>query len=177
MFLVKTVSLVPQHCNTSTKHGLQYRYLKGNGNEADFLGFLQKLVPHRSLTGSHYLSSRSDFGFEFAEIFVIEKRWSWWYFRPCLLGMGPCPPASLFQSNAIVQHSRKYFKLMLSMRLEVFRACCILHKIQIHEYEAQTWSKLMLFPSSLVTHSGFNCVKKNSATNISCLGPLYYVTV
>jgi hypothetical protein len=24
--------------------------LKGHGNEADFLGFLQKLVPHRSLT-------------------------------------------------------------------------------------------------------------------------------
>ncbi len=46
--------------------------LKGHGNDADFLGFLQKLVPHRSLT--HYLSSRSDFGFEFAEIFVIENR-------------------------------------------------------------------------------------------------------
>ena len=25
-------------------------HLKGHGNEADFLGFLQKLVPHRSLT-------------------------------------------------------------------------------------------------------------------------------
>ncbi len=25
-------------------------YLKGHGNEADFLGFLQKLVPHESLT-------------------------------------------------------------------------------------------------------------------------------
>ncbi len=25
-------------------------YLKGHGNEADFLGFLQKLGPHRSLT-------------------------------------------------------------------------------------------------------------------------------
>jgi hypothetical protein len=24
--------------------------LKGHGNEADFLGFLQKLVPHESLT-------------------------------------------------------------------------------------------------------------------------------
>jgi hypothetical protein len=36
-------------------------------NEADFLGFLLKLVP------LHYLSSRSDFGFEFEEIFVIEK--------------------------------------------------------------------------------------------------------
>jgi hypothetical protein len=25
-------------------------YIKGHDNEADFLGFLQKLVPHRSLT-------------------------------------------------------------------------------------------------------------------------------
>ncbi len=25
-------------------------WLKGHGNEADFLGFLQKLVPHESLT-------------------------------------------------------------------------------------------------------------------------------
>ncbi len=41
--------------------------LKGHGNEADFLGFLQKLVPH-------YLLSRSGFGFKFAEIFIIEKR-------------------------------------------------------------------------------------------------------
>ncbi len=45
--------------------------LKGHGNEADFLGFLQKLGPHRSLD---YLLSRSAFGFEFAEIFVIEKQ-------------------------------------------------------------------------------------------------------
>jgi hypothetical protein len=36
-----------------------------------FLGFLHKYVPPESLK---YLSSRSDFGFEFAEIFVIEKR-------------------------------------------------------------------------------------------------------
>ncbi len=42
--------------------------LKGHGNEADFLGFLQKLGPHRSLT------LPSAFGLEFAEIFVIEKR-------------------------------------------------------------------------------------------------------
>ncbi len=42
--------------------------LKGHGNEADFLGFLQKLGPHRSLTPA--------FGFEFEEIFVIEKRLS-----------------------------------------------------------------------------------------------------
>jgi hypothetical protein len=27
-----------------------FEMLKGHGNEADFLGFLQKLVPHRSLT-------------------------------------------------------------------------------------------------------------------------------
>ncbi len=27
-----------------------HNMLKGHGNEADFLGFLQKLVPHRSLT-------------------------------------------------------------------------------------------------------------------------------
>jgi hypothetical protein len=44
--------------------------LKGHGNEADFLGFLQKLVQHRSLT-LHF--ECSDFGFKFAEIFVIEK--------------------------------------------------------------------------------------------------------
>ncbi len=45
--------------------------LKGHGNEADFLGFLQKLVPHRSLTLPF---KPFQFGFEFAEIFVIEKR-------------------------------------------------------------------------------------------------------
>ncbi len=45
--------------------------LKGHGNEADFLGFLQKLVPHRSLTLPF---EPFDFGFKFAEIFVIEKR-------------------------------------------------------------------------------------------------------
>jgi hypothetical protein len=45
--------------------------LKGHGNEVDFLWFLQKLVLRDPL---HYLSSRSDFGFEFAEIFVIENR-------------------------------------------------------------------------------------------------------
>jgi hypothetical protein len=31
-------------------HGLCGRHLKGHGNEADVLGFLQKLGPHRSLT-------------------------------------------------------------------------------------------------------------------------------
>ncbi len=39
-----------------THHLLEFRHinstttLKGHGNETDFLGFLQKLVPHRSLT-------------------------------------------------------------------------------------------------------------------------------
>jgi hypothetical protein len=47
--------------------------LKRHGNEADFLrfsrnGFLMSTV--------HYLSSHSKFGFEFAEIFIIEKRLS-----------------------------------------------------------------------------------------------------
>jgi hypothetical protein len=32
--------------------------LKGHGNEADFLGFLQKLVPHRSLTLAFETASR-----------------------------------------------------------------------------------------------------------------------
>jgi hypothetical protein len=53
-------------CSLTTGH-----VLKGHGNEANFLEFLHKLDPHRPL---HYLSSRSDFGFEFAEIFVIRKR-------------------------------------------------------------------------------------------------------
>ncbi len=43
-------------------------HLKGHGNEADFP---DKSVRHGSL---HYIPSRSDFGFEFTEIFVIEKR-------------------------------------------------------------------------------------------------------
>jgi hypothetical protein len=45
--------------------------LKGRGNEADFLGFLHKPVRHRSLT---LRFETFDFGFEFPEIFVIEKR-------------------------------------------------------------------------------------------------------
>jgi hypothetical protein len=45
--------------------------IKGPGNEADFLGFLQKLVPYRYLTLPF---ERSAFGFEFAEILAIEKR-------------------------------------------------------------------------------------------------------
>jgi hypothetical protein len=45
--------------------------LKGHGNEADFLGFLQKFIPHRSLT---LLFKPFRFWHELAEIFVIEKR-------------------------------------------------------------------------------------------------------
>ncbi len=45
--------------------------LKGHGNELDFLGFYSNWFPIDPL---HYFSSRSAFGFEFAEIFVIEKR-------------------------------------------------------------------------------------------------------
>jgi hypothetical protein len=35
---------------THVKKELSFNKLKGHGNEADFLGFLQKLGPHRSLT-------------------------------------------------------------------------------------------------------------------------------
>ncbi len=59
--------------NTYSTESKMFFNLKGHGNEADFLGFLQKLGPHRSLT---LPSSCSAFGFEFAEIFVIEKRLS-----------------------------------------------------------------------------------------------------
>jgi hypothetical protein len=45
--------------------------LKGHGNEADFLGFVQKLVPHESLTLPF---EPFRFDFEFAEIFVIKYR-------------------------------------------------------------------------------------------------------
>jgi hypothetical protein len=45
---------------------------QGHGNEAEFLGFLHKSLSHESLT-LPFFSSRSDFGFEFVEIFVIEK--------------------------------------------------------------------------------------------------------
>jgi hypothetical protein len=46
--------------------------LKGHGNEADFFwGFCINRFGKGPL---HYISSRSDFCFEFAEIFVIEKR-------------------------------------------------------------------------------------------------------
>ena len=42
----------------------------GHGNEADFLGFC---INRFGIGPLHYISSRSDFGFEFAEIFVIEN--------------------------------------------------------------------------------------------------------
>jgi hypothetical protein len=45
--------------------------LKGHGNERIFWVFFRNWFLIDPL---HYLSSRSDFGFEFAEIFVIEKR-------------------------------------------------------------------------------------------------------
>ncbi len=57
---------------SDTRMQLQSVPLKGHGNEADFLGFLHKPVRH--VGPLHYILSRSDFGFEFAEIFVIEKR-------------------------------------------------------------------------------------------------------
>jgi len=44
--------------------------LKGHGNEADFLGFCRNRFGIGSL---HYIYSRSDLGFVFPEIFVIEK--------------------------------------------------------------------------------------------------------
>jgi hypothetical protein len=51
----------------------QISFLNGHGSEADFWFFLQKLVPH-TVDPIQYLSSRSNFGFEFAEIFVIQNR-------------------------------------------------------------------------------------------------------
>ncbi len=55
----------------SKKGGKIFSHLKVPGNVADFLGFLQKLVPHETLTLPF---GHSDFGFEFAEIFVFEKQ-------------------------------------------------------------------------------------------------------
>ncbi len=46
--------------------------LKGHGNEADVRGFCR----NRFTSPLHYLSSRSEFGFKYAKIFVIEKRLS-----------------------------------------------------------------------------------------------------
>ncbi len=45
--------------------------LKGHRNEADFLGFCINRFGKGPL---HYISSHSDFSFQFSEIFVIEKR-------------------------------------------------------------------------------------------------------
>ncbi len=63
---------VVKHVKVNVKfHGKINFYLKGHGNEADFLGFLHEWVRHRGTL--HYILSRSDFDFEFTEIFVIEK--------------------------------------------------------------------------------------------------------
>ncbi len=64
---LQSIKSVKHNAANSAKRSI----LKGHGNEADFLGFLHKPVRHRSL---HYVSSCSDFSFEFSEIFVIEKR-------------------------------------------------------------------------------------------------------
>jgi hypothetical protein len=40
----------PLFCTHLKFCNLRINILKGHGNEADFLGFLQKLGPHRSLT-------------------------------------------------------------------------------------------------------------------------------
>jgi len=63
-----------------------WQNLKVHGNEADFLGFCRNWFLIDPL---HYLSTCSAFGFEFAEIFVIEKRlpvsasrrFSFWMFK------------------------------------------------------------------------------------------------
>jgi hypothetical protein len=47
-----------------------YTYLKGHGNETDFPRFL---LNRFGLGPLHYISSHSDFGFEFAEIFIFKK--------------------------------------------------------------------------------------------------------
>jgi hypothetical protein len=44
--------------------------LKGHGNETDGVFCRNWFL----MSPLHYLSSRSDFGFEFAEIFIFEKR-------------------------------------------------------------------------------------------------------
>jgi hypothetical protein len=57
-------------------------YSKGHGNEADFLGFCRNWFLIDPL---HYLSSHSDLGFKFVEIFVIEKQ------NPRKSASLPCP--------------------------------------------------------------------------------------
>jgi hypothetical protein len=51
-----------------TETVLIFIQLKGHGNEADFLGYCINWILIDPL---QYLSSCSDFGFEFAEIFVM----------------------------------------------------------------------------------------------------------
>jgi hypothetical protein len=65
--------LVPTRLNCEKVIIFYLKNLKGHGNEADFLGFLHKSVRHRSLT-VYTTFPISDFSFEFAEIFVIERR-------------------------------------------------------------------------------------------------------
>jgi hypothetical protein len=45
-------------------------FLKGHGNEVDFLGFC---INRFGIGPVHYVSSCSDFGCDFAEIFIIKK--------------------------------------------------------------------------------------------------------
>ncbi len=46
--------------------------MKGHGNEADFLGVFAEIW--FLIDPLQYLSNRSAFGFDFTEIFIIEKR-------------------------------------------------------------------------------------------------------
>ncbi len=64
------VYVVVTHFNGSCLRWLLF-ILKGHGNEADLLGFC---INRFGIGPVHYISSRSDFDFESAEIFVIEKR-------------------------------------------------------------------------------------------------------
>jgi hypothetical protein len=50
---------------------MKKRKLKGRDNEADILVFF--CINRFGIGPLHYVSSRSDFSFEFSEIFVIEK--------------------------------------------------------------------------------------------------------
>ncbi len=58
---------ITKECSGSGSEGSEW--LKGHGNEADFLGVLHKLVWHRSLT---IRFQPFDFSLEFSEIF---KKW------------------------------------------------------------------------------------------------------
>jgi hypothetical protein len=79
-------------------------YLKGHGNEADYLGFLQKLVPHESLTLSF---GPFRFWFKFAEIFVFEK----WLPVSLISGVGNTPHHR-YRESAI-----EFFKRKLSVSM------------------------------------------------------------